>query len=148
LLKIKPVGLPENLEDKALIGSWDARKEEWVAEGGQFADGFVSHNLRKFSIFAVHIDTISPTIVPIDVFNNIVPATQNTITFRIDDDFSGIDEFVATINGRWFLMEYDAKTKTLRGAIDLELPRGEHQFNLTVSDRKNNRTNYQATIIR
>jgi len=70
------------------------------------------------------------------------------LTFRIDDDFSGIGSYRATINGQWFLMEYDAKTKTLRGTIDTPLPRGEHDFRLTVTDRKNNRTTYQAKIIR
>ena len=147
-LRIKPTNLPQNLRNKALIGSWDARRNRWVAEGGRFSDGFVTHNLRKFSIFAVCIDTVSPTIKPIDVINNSVPATQNTLTFEIDDEFSGINEYTATINGRWFLMEYDPKTKTLRGVIDTELPRGEHIFNLNVSDRKNNRTTYGATIIR
>jgi len=147
-LNIKPIELPENLENKALIGSWDARKNEWIAEGGQFNNGFVTHNIRKFSIFAVCIDTIAPTIRPVDVQNNRVPASQNVLTFRIDDDFSGIGSYRATINGRWFLMEYDAKTKTLRGTIDTLLPRGEHDFNLTVTDRKNNQTTYQAKIIR
>jgi hypothetical protein len=147
-LKIKPDKLPETLENKALIGSWDAKKNQWVAEGGRFNDGFVSHNIRKFSIFAVCIDTTEPTIRPVDVLNNRVPASQNVLTFRIDDDFSGIGTYRATINGRWFLMEYDAKTKTLKGTIDAKLPKGEHDFKLTVTDRMNNTTTYQAKIIR
>jgi hypothetical protein len=148
LLKIKPHKLPQTLESKALIGSWDSKKKQWVAEGGRFNDGFVSLNIRKFSIFAVCIDTVEPTVKPVDVLNNKVPASQNVITFRIDDDFSGIGSYRATINQRWFLMEYDAKTKTLKGTIDAKLPKGEHEFELTVSDKMNNRTTYKAKVIR
>jgi murein DD-endopeptidase MepM/ murein hydrolase activator NlpD len=147
-LRIKPTSLPKSLENKALIGSWDAKRNRWVAEGGRFNNGFVSLNIRKFSIFAVCIDTTRPTIRPIDVLNNNVPISQNVLTFRIEDDFSGIGEYIATINGRWFLMEYDAKTKTLKGTIDSKLPKGEHKFTLTVSDKMNNRTTYHAKIIR
>jgi len=148
LLQIKPTDLPESLENKALIASWDSRKNEWVAEGGRFNNGFVSHNIRKFSIFAVAIDTVPPTIRPMNIRNNTVPATQNVLTFQIDDDFSGIGGYEARINDRWFLMEHDPKTRTLSGTIDFELPRGENEFRLTVNDRMNNRTTYRATIIR
>jgi hypothetical protein len=150
-LRIKPVGLPENLENKATISSWDRRKNEWVFEGGQINNGFILHNIRKFGIFAVCMDTIAPTIKPVDVQNNRIPSSQNVLTFRIDDDFSGIGNYRATINGRWFLMEYDAKTKTLQGRIDrhnTRLQNGEHDFKLVVTDKMNNATTYQAKIIR
>jgi len=147
-LRIKPVGLPKNLESKAMIGSWDAKNQRCVFEGGRFDNGFVTHNIRKFGAFAVCIDTTAPTITPVNIQNNRVPATQNVLTFRIRDEFSGISSYRATINGRWFLMEYDAKTNTLQGTIDTPLPRGEHDFRLVVTDRMNNRTNYQAKIIR
>jgi hypothetical protein len=147
-LSIKPKNLPENLENKALIGSWDRKKNEWIAEGGRFENGFVLHNIRKFGIFAVCMDTINPTIRPVNVQNNRIPSSQNLLTFRIDDDFSGIESYRATINERWFLMEYDAKTKTLKGTIDNTLQKGEHDFKLTVTDRKNNSTTYHAKIIR
>ena len=147
-LNIRPTRLPRNLESKALIARWDTRTNRWAPEGGNFSNGFVSHNIRRFGTFAVVIDTVAPTIRPVDIQNNRIPATQNIITFRITDDFSGISTYRATINGRWFLMEYDAKTNTLSGTIDKPLPRGEHDFRLVVTDRKNNRATYQAKIIR
>ncbi|MDR2907478.1 MAG: M23 family metallopeptidase [Bacteroidales bacterium] len=147
-LKIKSVGLPGILGSKALIASWNASKNEWVAEGGQYKDGFVWLNIRKFSIFAVCMDTINPTVKPIDVRNNTVLLSQNVLTFRIEDDFSGIGTYVATLDGRWFLMTYDPKTRTLKGAIDTKLTKGEHDFKLTVSDKMNNSTTYTAKIIR
>ena len=148
-LSIRPVGLPQNLESKALIARWDTRNNEWVAEGGRFDNGFVTHNVRRFGTFAVLLDTVAPEIRPVNVRNNIIPATQNVITFRITDDFSGIGTYRATINGRWFLMEFDAKSDTLRGTLEhTDLPRGEHDFELIVTDRRNNRTTYQARIIR
>ncbi len=147
-LKIKPEGLPKTLENKALIGSLDTKENKWIAEGGRLKNGFVSLNIKKFSIFAVCIDTTEPTIKPIDVFNNNVPISQTQLTFRIDDDFSGIGNYVATLNGRWFLMEYDPKTKTLKGMIDAKLPKGEHEFKLTVSDKMSNSAVYKAKIVR
>ncbi|MCL2028378.1 MAG: M23 family metallopeptidase [Bacteroidales bacterium] len=147
-LKIKPKNLPKNLESKALIVSWDAKRNVWIPEGGRFNNGFVLHNIGKFSTFAVRIDTVAPTIRAVDVQNNRIPTTQDVLTFRIDDDFSGIGSYRATINGKWFLMEYDAKNKTLKGTIDKDFQKGEHNFRLTVTDRKNNSTTYNAKIIR
>jgi hypothetical protein len=147
-LKIKPTNLPKNLESKALIASWNPKTKQWIPEGGRFNGGFVSHNIRKFGIFAVRIDTVNPTIRPVDVANSRVPATQNVLTFKIDDDFSGIGTYRATINNKWFLMEYDAKTKTLKGTIDQTLPKGEHDFKLVITDKMNNRATYNAKIIR
>ncbi len=147
-LKIKPVQLPKNLENKALIGSWDAKENKWKAEGGTFNNGFVSLNIRKFSTFAICIDTTAPLIKPINVKNEHIPASQKEIKFQISDDFSGIRKIVASIDGKWFLMENDPKKKTLKGTIDGDLPKGEHQFQLEVSDQKNNKTLYKAKIIR
>ncbi|MCL2416331.1 MAG: M23 family metallopeptidase [Bacteroidales bacterium] len=148
-LSIRPVGLPQNLESKALIARWNRRNSEWVAYGGRFENGFVTHNVRRFGTFAVLLDTIAPEITPVNIRNNLIPETQNTVTFRITDDFSGIESYRATINGRWFLMEFDAKTNTLRGTLEhTSLPSGEHSFELVVTDRRNNRTVYQARIVR
>jgi len=148
-LSIRPVGLPQNLEDKALIARWNRRNNEWAAYGGRFENGFITHNVRRFGTFAVFLDTVAPEIRPVNVRNNIIPATQNIVTFRITDDFSGIGTYRATINGRWFLMEFDAKSDTLQGTLEhTDLPSGEHDFVLTVTDRRNNKTTYRAKIIR
>lgn len=147
-LKIRPTRLPESLENKALIGSWSSQKQKWVAEGGYFKDGLLLLNIRKFSIFAICIDTVKPILKPIHIANNEVPASQSEISFLIEDDFSGIGKYTATIDEKWFLMEYDVKTKTLKGRLNERLSKGEHFFRLTVSDKKNNTTTYQAKIIR
>jgi len=148
-LSIRPVGLPQNLQNRALIARWDRRNDRWVAYGGRFNNGFVTHTARRFGIFSVQVDTTAPEITPVNIQNNVIPATQNVVTFRITDNFSGIGTYRATINGRWFLMEFDAKSDTLQGTLEhTNLPPGEHNFQLVVTDRKNNRTTYNARIIR
>ena len=38
---------------------------------------------------------------------------RDKLVVRLKDDFSGIDQYNATINGKWALFEYDAKNDRL-----------------------------------
>lgn len=56
----------------------------------------------------------------------------------ISDAGSDVDEFSATYNGRWLLMEYDPELGSLTWEQDEDLPAGEGTVEFRVSDRAGN----------
>lgn len=78
--------------------------------------------------YTLATDTIKPTITPVNFKNRQWLSKYRYLKIKIDDEFSGISKYRATVNGKWILMEYDYKTKTLT-----------HDFNDgIITDTKNN----------
>ncbi|MEJ2114399.1 MAG: M23 family metallopeptidase [Flavobacteriaceae bacterium] len=63
--------------------------------------------------YALTLDTLAPTIRPINFQNKKWLSKYRFLKVKIDDKLSGISNYRATVNGKWILMEYDYKTKTL-----------------------------------
>lgn len=148
-LSIRPSkDLPEKLRTKALI----ARIKEdgtFASEGGEFGDdGRLTTRIREFGRFCVLVDTIPPKIKPRspELFKNL--AGQSAVRFTITDERSGIKAYRGTLNGKWILMDYDAKNNLLVYTLDDRLKTGENQFELVVTDGKDNRTVYKTVMVR
>ena len=133
--------LPTHLRSKALIVN--TRKS---AIGGNYINGFVNAELKSFDSFYVSIDTISPKIIPLNISNGANLAGNSKIQFKISDNLSGVDSFSALLDGRWVLMEYDSKTGSLWHRFDETIVKGKHDFQLIVSDKKNNTTMFHAAF--
>ena len=133
--------LPTHLRSKALIVN--TRKS---AMGGNYINGFIKAELKNFDSFYVSIDTISPKIIPLNIGNGSNLAGTSKIQFKISDNLSGVDSFSALLDGRWVLMEYDSKTGSLWHRFDERIVKGKHDFQLIVSDKKNNTTMFHASF--
>ena len=70
----------------------------------------LSAGSKIFGTFTLAIDTIKPTIKPINFQNKKWLSKYRYLKVKIDDDLSGISKYRATVNGKWILMEYDYKT--------------------------------------
>ncbi|MDX1545331.1 MAG: M23 family metallopeptidase, partial [Christiangramia sp.] len=66
-------------------------------------------NPKSFGTYTLAIDTIPPTIKPVNFQNNKWISNLNELVVEIEDDLSGIGNYRATVNGKWILMEYDYK---------------------------------------
>ncbi|MCW0481757.1 M23 family metallopeptidase [Gaoshiqia sediminis] len=149
-LKLKAVKLPNELQDKALIAAIDEKTGKKWALGGNYENGWVAANIRQLGSFAIAVDTIAPTITPVNIKNKTILTDKNKISFKIGDDFSGIESYRGEINGNWVLFEYDAKNRLLEYYFDpqrMEFNKKQH-FKLVVSDAKNNRATYEASFYR
>ena len=144
-LSIRPVLLPDSLEDKVLLAivTDDGKLR---SAGGTYKDGYVSGRIRSFGDYCVTIDTIAPEIIQRDKGKNANLAGRKSIRFMIEDDFSGIKSDEGTLNGEWLLLEYDAKKKLLVYHIDERLRPGDNPFKLMVSDHKDNITIYETIL--
>ena len=94
-------------------------------------------------------DTIPPSIKPINFKNKKWVTNLSTLEIRVDDDFSGIKKYTASINGKWILMEHEPKRKLLFFEFDdLNFDKAELKFNLHVEDMVGNENEFEAIIYR
>lgn len=142
-LAIKPEKLPQSLLPKALLVKVESNGN-MTSAGGEYKNGFVQSSVSSFGNFAVAVDTVPPVI---KAHNLSTRGEKGKIVFRIKitDDLSGIGTYRATINKKWLLMEYDAKTGTLTGQMPI-VKKGKYNFVLTVTDKKGNESKYTAVI--
>jgi murein DD-endopeptidase MepM/ murein hydrolase activator NlpD len=132
-LWIKPMAYLGELQSKALIVSTSG-----ASQGGKFEDGFVKAKPRTFGSFYIAVDTLPPTITPVNMSEGKNMRGVGRMTFKIRDNLSGIKSFNGSIDGRWVLMEFDAKTATLSHSFDGTLSNGKHNLALIVVDMKEN----------
>ena len=145
-LRIRPDSLPRAIQEKAVIVKIE-EQQKLTSVGGEWDNGFVSAQVREFGKYCVMVDTISPKITPVNISNNKNIVTQGTLQIQITDELSGISSYRGRLNGKWILMDYDAKNDLLTYSYDERLAKGENIFELTVTDKKNNVSNYKAKLI-
>ena len=124
-------------QDKALIVN-----SSRSSQGGYFDNGWVKAKPRYFGDYFIAIDTVAPTIVPINIQNDKDMTAASKMSFRISDNLSGIKSFNGYIDGKWVLMEFDAKTASLWHTFDSRTGKGKHSFELVVVDMKENTKRY------
>ena len=147
-LSIKTEKLKKQLQEKALLVSVDTLTGEISAAGGHYDNGWVTGDIRSFGNYAVALDTVPPRIEPLSIRDKSAITESSRIRFRISDDLSGIKEYVGTLNGKWTLFEYDAKTDMITHYFDAErFELGKrHSFVLKVTDNKGNENTYEASF--
>jgi hypothetical protein len=146
-LAIKPENLDSRQQSKVIIVRKDD-KDEWVSEGGQYRDGFVTTTTRSFGVFSLMIDTIAPQIRPVNISQNKNIAQQKEIRIRISDELTGIKSYRGAMNGKWILMDYDPKSELLVYEIDERTQIGANHFRLVVEDHAGNEASYEARLLR
>lgn len=98
-----------------------------------YADGSFHAKVRDFGLFSVAIDTIPPTITNKN-FKNESTTGRSHLFFSISDNFSGVHQYDAYINGTWTIMEYEPKRG---GSYQLDisgLEKGKHEIKIKAVD--------------
>ncbi len=113
-----------------------------ASQGGSFENGYVKATPKTFGNFSIAIDTVAPSIIPVNVSEGKNMNSLSKMSFRIGDNLSGIKSFNGYIDGKWVLMEFDAKTASLWHSFDERTSSGKHSFELLVSDMKDNIKRY------
>ncbi len=108
-------------------------------EGGQWEGPNFSFKTRDLGKYVLVKDSIPPTIKALTI-------NRNQLSFRINDDLSGIKSFRVLVSGKWVLMNYDYKRKLIWS----EKRNKNHVFQgplqLTVTDNSGNRQIYTSEI--
>lgn len=114
--------------------------------GGKFENGSLKARIHEFGQYAVMADSATPVIKPLNISNGKLITDQQTIKITISDDFSGINSYNAYLNGKWILMDYDAKNRLLEYKRDDRLVQGINEFLLKVADYCGNESTYKAIL--
>jgi hypothetical protein len=149
-ITIKTENLGERLFEKALLVNIDPETGKFSAAGGKYKNGWITSEIRTFGNYAVSIDTIPPTILPLSIANKTTLSETDKIRFEIEDELAGIETIEGLIDGKWALFEYDAKNNLISHYFDdqrFELGQ-QHDFKLTVTDSKGNSAIYEASFFK
>lgn len=135
-LRIDLPELPEAKRTKALIVRIDANGKV-NAIGGTVANGVVTANVRSFGNYTLMLDTVPPVITNLDLKADM--RGRKSFTIKVSDDLSGIGSWKGLIDGKWVLLEYEPKDKTLTHTFDrFSQGTGKRTFVLEVTDDRGN----------
>lgn len=112
----------------------------WV--GGSYKNGGMETTIRELGDrYAIDIDTIPPTIIPLEPANW---ASRKRIRIRLSDNKSGIRSFRGEINSAFALFSHDMKSSVYTYIFDdTRLTRGERQTLIfTATDGAGNTASY------
>lgn len=146
-ISIKVPNLSEAEKQKALIASTTDGRSLYP-EGGTWQGDNISVKSRNFGGYTVVLDTVPPSIRPINIYPGANMKNKWSISVKINDRLSGVDSYRAEVDGKWILMEYDAKNDLLVHYFDGRIEAGEHLFNLSVKDGVGNLKTYEAKFYR
>ncbi len=104
---------------------------------------------RNLGTYTLARDTVAPSIEPKNFRDKQWLSNYNYLSLRIDDDLSGINTYTATLNGKWILMEYEPKTKTLTYNFDdIKLDQTQGDLKVVVTDNVGNSSTFTSTFYR
>lgn len=106
-------------------------KDKYAYTGGTWQGNKIKFKTRHLGKFVLLADTIAPTI-------KVIIKNSQEIKVKIDDDLSGIKNFIAKINGKWLLMNYDHKNKLLWSERSDKKVLLKGEFKITVTDNAGN----------
>ncbi len=108
-----------------------------------------STRTRSLGKFTLAKDTIPPTIKPLNFHDGQWLSNYRYLKIKIGDKISGIDKYRATIDGKWVLMEYEYKDRTLTYDFrDLEFEGTKHELKVIITDNVGNTTTLLASFYR
>ncbi|MCC7233614.1 MAG: M23 family metallopeptidase [Bacteroidia bacterium] len=143
---IKPDSIiPDNLKSKTAVAYIEPTGKMHALEGNWRGDMIFSRSSR-FGDFAVLIDTVPPK-----VEKEYVPADMNTyrggiVQVRISDDVSDISSYSGSIDGKWFLFEYDPKSSMLTADLSAIEHNKRHDIEVTATDSRGNVGTWKSTF--
>ncbi|MGI6719201.1 MAG: M23 family metallopeptidase [Bacteroidales bacterium] len=140
--------IPNHLKSKLYVGELSVKKE-WVYVDGKVMFDWITFTTNNLGSYRIMIDTIPPTITCNSLKANTsnYVGDKNKIDVYIKDSQSGIKSYYPTINGKWILMDYDAKNDKLTYEFDDRISKGENLLKIEVLDNRNNKTVIERTLI-
>ena len=98
---------------------------------------------KEFGNYAVGIDTVAPKLkLAFKTVKEQIPdlSKAKKIGVIATDNLSGIRKYLATIDGKWVLTEYEFKQNLLFYTFDNPPAKGTHEFKILVIDDKENKS--------
>jgi hypothetical protein len=116
--------------------------------GGKLSGDTLYASARYFGRYAVFADTTAPVIRPKELKTKSKFTENETLSFYITDNLSGISEYEAQIDNEWILLEYEPKKNLFYYYFDSKRIKKNkfHNFELTIKDAVGNISYYKSKI--
>lgn len=112
-------------------------------------DGRLTARVKTLGNFKLAKDTNPPKIFGATFKEGEWLTKADTIGIKISDDLSGIATYDAFINGKWALMHYDYKTRTIfHNFSDGIVDEGRNELKVVVTDNVGNSTTFESHFFR
>ena len=137
-------------KNKLFIARLTGYKDQYVNYSSTRKKGNVlttkTKNLGKYILAR---DTKNPTIIPMNFKDGKWLSKYRYLKVKLTDDLSGIRNYRATINGKWILMEYDAKKGMLTHDFnDNVVTETKNNLKIIVTDNVGNSTTFESIFFR
>lgn len=132
--------VPANLPlSKVCVVSVDEKGRTLDYEGGQQEGNFITCRTRQLGFFALSIDTLAPSVRALNFNEGAIISSPIALTFKVDDDLSGVEGYDLCINEQWQPLYYDAKNdKLILEYQDWLKQSGTYRLKLKVADDRGN----------
>jgi hypothetical protein len=110
---------------------------------GEVADGYFktkANILGQFELMADHDPPVITFNRPKNLPAGALPSATGKANFSVSEKLSGIAHYSASLNGKWILLPYDAKSGKMRVDFPVNLPKGTHELIIVVKDKCANQT--------
>jgi hypothetical protein len=151
-LSVRAESVPAEIRSKAFIARLpDDKDDEIVSYGGTMVGDWITTATRACGSYGVRVDTLEPVITPLEFSEDMTGKTR--MTFKITDNVETSGrasslEYDTLVDGKWILMEYDAKNDLLTHWFDERITSGSHTLRITVRDDRNNIATFERQFIR
>ena len=112
-------------------------------------DGRLTAKVKGLGNYKLANDLVAPRITDPSFKEGSSLAGKSAFSMKISDNLSGIATFDAWINGKWALLHYDHKTRTVfhnfSDGISVE---GRNDLKVTVTDNVGNSTTFETHFFR
>lgn len=136
-ISIKINNIDSTLLDKYLIAYKDYNNRTKYV-GGEIENDFISGKTIAYGDYFVDVDTTAPKITAVNIYNNKNMSGQKMIQIKATDNFSGIEEYNAFVNGHWVILAYDAKRALFTYTIDENVLKGKNEITFVIKDDRDN----------
>ena len=136
-------------KDKLFIARMTGYKDRLVYSSTTKKGNIISSRTKTLGTYTLATDIESPEIKPINFQENKWLSKYRYLKIKLKDNLSGIKNYRATINGKWILMEYDAKKSQLVYDFnDNIISETKNNLKLIVTDNVGNSATFETVFFR
>ncbi len=134
-------------DDKKFIAYYNGKK--WTYCTTKYANYTFTTYQKTLGRYQLMKDITCPKISITKEINGKWISEEKDLKFIISDDLSGIKTYNGYLNGKWILLEYESKTKTLKHSfLDGIVDEGKNDLKVIVTDNVGNSTIFETQFFR
>ncbi len=147
-IKLNRRNLPDSLLPFAFVAQLNENNRITRMAGNKRDATSIGGTARTFGRFAIAIDTVSPTISPVNIAEGKEFYPLQTISFSSSDALTGIEAYNLYIDNTWALISYDAKYDRFSYTIDPgKILPGVHRLQFVVTDGVGNSRTFECNFL-